>query len=94
MRLALKVIPKAGQDKIDGVLVGDNGPYVKLRVTAVPEDGKANKAVVKLLAKAWGVPKSALSIVIGETSRDKVIEIENGGDKVRRWLEEQGSGNS
>jgi uncharacterized protein YggU (UPF0235/DUF167 family) len=44
-------------------------------VTTVPEGGKANAAVLKLLAKALGVPKSRLAIVQGETGRDKVIEI-------------------
>ena len=41
----------------------------------MPEGGKANAAVLKLLSKALGVPKSRLRIVQGETGRDKVVEI-------------------
>jgi uncharacterized protein YggU (UPF0235/DUF167 family) len=46
-----------------------------VRVTATPEAGKANAAVLALLAKALGVPKSALSIVRGETGRDKRVRL-------------------
>jgi len=48
----------------------------KIYVTAAPEDGKANEAVIKLLAKNLGVAKSSLTIMRGHTSRDKVIKIE------------------
>jgi uncharacterized protein YggU (UPF0235/DUF167 family) len=46
-----------------------------VRVTAAPEDGKANAAVIALLAKALGVPRSALAIVRGATARDKIIRL-------------------
>jgi uncharacterized protein len=48
---------------------------LKLRVAAVPDKGKANAAVIALLAKALGVPKSALEITAGETSRIKTLVI-------------------
>jgi uncharacterized protein (TIGR00251 family) len=66
--LALRVTPKASADRI--VI---DGTTVRVYVTTAPEDGKANAAVVKLLAKALGVPKSSLHIVRGEASRDKVV---------------------
>jgi len=47
----------------------------KVYVTVVPEDGKANKAVIKLLAKHLGVAKSDLRLIRGETCRDKVFQI-------------------
>ncbi len=53
---------------------------LKVRVSAPPEDGKANAAVVRLLAKRWGVAPSRLSVVRGATGRSKTIEIE-GGDQ-------------
>lgn len=69
-RLAVRVTPNA---KADAVAIEDG--TVKVRVTVVPEDGKANKAVIALLAKALGVSKSSLSIVRGETARDKVVQL-------------------
>ena len=51
---------------------------LKIRVTVVPEDGKANKAVIALLAKALGVSKSSVTIVRGETARDKLVRIDAG----------------
>ena len=68
--LMLRVTPNVGADTLtvaDGI--------VQVRVTATPEAGKANAAVLALLAKALGVPKSALSIVRGETGRDKRVRL-------------------
>ena len=66
--LMLRVTPNAGADTFT---IGDG--IIQVRVTATPEAGKANAAVLALLAKALGVPKSALSIVRGETGRDKRV---------------------
>ncbi|TKW60532.1 MAG: DUF167 domain-containing protein [Blastochloris viridis] len=51
------------------------GGGYRVYVTAVPEDGKATKAVVALLAKHLGIAKSRLELVRGETARDKVFRI-------------------
>lgn len=67
-RIAVRVTPKAAADRI----VEENG-QLRVYVTTAPEDGKANKAVIALLAKHWGVAKSRLSVVQGITGRDKVI---------------------
>lgn len=48
---------------------------LKISVTAVPEDGKANDAVIKLLANAWHLAKSDISVVQGATDRNKVIHL-------------------
>lgn len=53
---------------------------LRVDVTAVPEAGKANREVVRLLARALGVAKTTLTLVRGETSRDKVFRLE-GGDQ-------------
>ena len=66
-----KTSPRASRDAIDR---GPDG--LRIHVTAVPENGKANAAVVKILAKALGIPKSRLTLVRGETGRDKVFRIE------------------
>lgn len=68
--ITVRVTPKASRDRI---LVEDDA--IRVYVTTVPEDGKANKAVVKLLSKALGVPKTRLNLIRGATSRDKVFRI-------------------
>ena len=74
--LRVRVTPNAGADRIEGAEIRDDGEAVlRVRVAAVPDKGKANAAVMVLLAKALGVPKSAVSVVSGETSRVKVLEI-------------------
>lgn len=70
-RLRLRVKPGARTTAI----VGAHGGALKLSVTAAAERGKANRAVVKLLAEALGLPSSAVTIAAGETSQDKVAEI-------------------
>lgn len=67
---AIRVTPKASRERI----VQDQG-QVRIYVTVVPEGGKANAAVLRLLSKALGVPKSRLSITRGETGRDKSIRV-------------------
>lgn len=63
--------PQSNEDRINGIHDG----MLKIDVTAPPEKGKANKAVVKLLSKELGVPKSLIEILGGETSRKKVVLI-------------------
>jgi uncharacterized protein (TIGR00251 family) len=70
-RIEVRVQPRASRDELverDGRLIA--------RVTAPPVDGRANAAVVKLVAKAHGVAPSRVRIVRGETARDKVLEID------------------
>ena len=77
MRLAVRVTPKGGRDGVDGwALDAEGRPYLKVRVSAPPSDGAANAAVVALLAKTLKRPKSALTIVSGESARLKLIEID------------------
>ncbi|WP_175580978.1 MULTISPECIES: DUF167 domain-containing protein [Marivivens] len=68
--ISVRVTPKASRNRIT---VEDDA--IRVYVTVVPEDGKANAAVQKLLAKALGVPKSRLELVRGQTSRDKTFRI-------------------
>ncbi len=68
--IKVRVTPKASRNtvKVDG-------DRLRVSVTTVPEGGKANAAVVKLLAKSLGVPKSRLELVRGAASRDKVFRV-------------------
>lgn len=69
--IAVRVTPKAAANKIAQTDTG-----LRISVTTVPEDGKANDAVTKLLARALGVPKSRLSLLRGATARDKVFRLD------------------
>ena len=69
--IALRVTPKASRNAI---VAAEDG--LRAYVTVVPEDGKANAAVQKLLAKELGVAKSRLTLIRGQTSRDKVFRID------------------
>ena len=71
-RIPVRVTPKAAANRI----AVDADGLIRVYVTTVPEDGKANAAVIKLLAKALGVAKSRLVLVRGATSRDKLFRID------------------
>jgi uncharacterized protein len=76
-RLAVRVTPRGGRDAVDGCIADAEGrPVLKLRVSAAAADGAANAAVVALIAKRLGLPKSAVRITAGETARVKRLEIE------------------
>lgn len=73
--LSVRVTPNARSERLAIEPEAADGHTLKVWVTVPPEDGKANKAVVKLLAKALGLPKSALDVERGETSRIKLIRV-------------------
>ena len=70
MQIEIKVITNAS--KVELVKI-DTG--YKARLTASPEDGKANEALIELLSKEFGVPKRDIEITKGETNRNKTVEI-------------------
>jgi uncharacterized protein len=70
-RLRLRVIPGSGR----AAIVGRHGDAWKVRVTEPPEHGRANEAVVQLLAKALALPRDAVAIVSGHSGRDKIVEL-------------------
>jgi uncharacterized protein YggU (UPF0235/DUF167 family) len=77
VRLAVRVTPRGGHDSVEGWTQDDAGrPILKLRVSAAAADGAANAAVIALLAKTLGRPKSAIAILRGDTARVKQIEVE------------------
>lgn len=81
MLIKLRVTPNAGRDRIEGFeTLADGTEVLRIRVAAVPDKGKANAAVIALLAKSLGLPKSALTLVAGETARLKTVEVENDVD--------------
>ena len=76
MRLSVRVIPNAGRDEI----VGWMDDTLKVKLMAVPEDGKANKALCQLLGRATGCRPRDITIVAGQKSRQKTVDLPTEGD--------------
>ena len=86
-RLALRVSPGARTNAV----VGKHGEAWKIRVSAAPEGGKANAAVVELLADTLGVPARTISVVSGHGARDKLVELSGiAPEEIERRLEAVG----
>lgn len=93
VRVAVRLTPKASRNGIAGMAADADGrAYVKLRVTAPAQDGKANSALLKLLAKECELARSALRIASGKKDRTKSIFV--AGDppllmqNLQRWIED------
>ena len=88
LSVRISLTPKAGANAVDGIAPGPDGPVLKARVTAVPEKGKANKALIKLLAKQTGVAGGRFKVVSGMTSRKKRLMISAGDEDLLSQLVE------
>jgi uncharacterized protein (TIGR00251 family) len=76
LRLAIRLSPRAKTARLNGLLVtAEGGKVLAATVTAPPEDGRANEALLRLLARTWRLPKRDLSIVAGAASRHKTVHI-------------------
>lgn len=71
LTFSIRVVPRASKSEIVGEVEGS----LKVRISAPPVDGAANQEVVRALAKAFGVAKSNVSIVSGETSKSKRVRV-------------------
>jgi uncharacterized protein (TIGR00251 family) len=81
--LDVKATPKASRDEIKGW----RDDALLVRVTVAPENGKANDAIIALLAKSARVPKSAFELVSGETNRNKSFRLASHVEHVQAWVE-------
>lgn len=72
MRVKVKVKPGSNREGVREVSEGE----IEVRVSVPPERGKANERVIQLIAEHYGVRKSAVRILRGETSREKLVEID------------------
>jgi uncharacterized protein len=76
VRLAIRLTPRARANRIDGVArLADGAAVLKVSVTAPPAEGRANDALLHLLAKEWNVPRRDLAIVGGAKSRTKIVGV-------------------
>lgn len=71
--LSIRITPKGGANRIEGTGIRGESTYLKVRVSAPPEDGKANAALIEALAAWLNMPKSSFSVIGGHKSRQKSI---------------------
>jgi hypothetical protein len=81
IELRVRLTPKSSRDQVDGIETRGDGEILKARVRAVPEDGKANAALVTLVAGWLAVPQRSVELVGGGKSRIKTIAVS--GDSAR-----------
>lgn len=78
LELSIKATPKARQNKI----IGFTPQGLKIQITAAPEKGQANEAIIALLAKQCGVAKNAVQLLAGELSPHKKIVIHGNAEEL------------
>lgn len=77
MRVAVRLTPRGRADRLLGIArLADGSPVLKVSVTAPPAEGRANDALLQLLAREWGVPRRDLAIVGGLKSRSKTVRVD------------------
>ncbi len=81
--LKIRISPNASKNQI-----AVDGEIIKLKITAQPIEGKANKAVTEYLSKLLKVPKSSIDIVKGDTSKDKTLFIKVSDDNKKSFIKE------
>ncbi|MDR6873525.1 uncharacterized protein (TIGR00251 family) [Bosea sp. BE125] len=75
--LCVRLTPRGGRDGLDGIeTLADGREVLKVRVRAAPSDGQANAALVALLAKLMGLPRSRVMLVAGASARLKSVPLE------------------
>lgn len=91
--IIVRVTPRTGSDRLDGVEArGDGKQALHVRVRAAPEKGAANAAMIALVAKAFGVPKSAVAVTAGATARLKTLVITGDPEALDRVAREMARG--
>ncbi len=94
----VRLTPKAARNAIGGTVADGQGiPALKATVTAPPEGGKANKALIGMLAKSWRLPKTSISVKSGAAHRQKTLLVKGNTEmlmkKLRKWMESIGGEN-
>ena len=86
--LTVRLTPKGGRDAIDGIeRLADGRGVLKVRVRAAPSEGEANDALIRLIAKALGVPPRDVALAAGATSRVKRLVVSGDGPALAAKLE-------
>jgi uncharacterized protein len=92
VKARLRLTPGASRDVVKGVAADENGvAWLTASVTAVPENGRANKALIRLLSKEWRVAKSSIQVISGPADRRKTLLVAGDAAEISRkladWLE-------
>jgi uncharacterized protein (TIGR00251 family) len=86
--LAVRLTPKAGRDAIEGIArLSDGRSVLKVCVRAPPREGEANAALMKIIAKALGIPARDIQLTSGEASRIKRLLITGSADALAATLQ-------
>ncbi len=93
--MAVRLNPKASAAGIEGIAAdGDGRTRLRARVTAAPERGRANEALIALLAREWRIPRRRIKVTAGAASRRKTITVEGAPEPLtatlRVWLARHG----
>jgi hypothetical protein len=92
LSFAVRLTPRGGRDSVDGWDKDDSGrAYLKARVRAAAEDGKANAALIALIATHLDVPRSAVSIASGAKARLKMVTVSGDKAVLRGRLDHEGT---
>jgi uncharacterized protein (TIGR00251 family) len=76
VRVTVRLSPRARADRLEGIAqLADGTPVLKVSVTAPPAEGRANDALLQVLAKEWDLPRRDLAIVSGKKSRSKIVRV-------------------
>ncbi len=86
VKLSVRVTPGARRNAFDGLW---NGTHLKVALQAPAVDGKANEALIDFLSETLEVKKKNIFIVTGQTSRCKLIVIEDADERIYRWLKQK-----
>jgi hypothetical protein len=87
VRLRIRVTPRAKQNALTGLTEADGRPAIAIRLAAPPVDGAANKALLRFLAEALDLPRSAVRLLSGETGRVKVVALAGADpDRIALWI--------
>jgi uncharacterized protein YggU (UPF0235/DUF167 family) len=87
--LRVRLTPRAGRDAVDGLEDTAEGPALKARVRAIPENGEANAALEKLLAQWLGVAKSTVAVTAGGKSRIKTVTVSGDATRISAMLQQK-----
>ena len=91
--LSVRLTPKSARDEIDGLeQLSDGRTVLKVRVRAVPQDGEANEALLRLLAKALHISASAVRLEAGASSRLKTVHLKGDAETLAAGLARLASG--
>ena len=86
LSVSVRLQPKAYANRIGPVVADAGGGVLKVTVNQPPTEGKANKALIKLLAKSWGLPKTAISVKKGAKDRLKTLFIEGDPERLMKRM--------